>query len=438
MKDTKPKRRAVAMTGDDIDTAIERESQRKEEQAAARANGTDRVFRFYLNQGDETEIIFLDKDISNGVAFYEHHLQDSQGKWTVHEVCPGEVASCAICNEVQGNNPAFVLNLSVLHLNAFQDKKTKEWRNSRELFCIKHQQLPKFKKILKAAVAKYGTLRGVVLRLHRPKGEATSSPRIGEPVPFDSGMSFEFVKNLKKEYGHPAIRSQQTKAIVKEEDVDITAFDYEAIFPHAFDVDALVDYLDEKYGSGKGAPGSRKDVGKDWEEDPEDDAPTTQRQSPRKRVPVDEDDDVDVTPTARSSTKPSRKQAPVEGPSAKEEEEGSDEDASLGALADAGGEEAAIALQERADALEVDTNDFATWVDVEEHLNTLESEKSGEEEEEDSSEEEAVDYAELGTLADGGDQDSVDLLFDYCEQAGIDSDAYGTWGEVAVALASQE
>lgn len=432
MKDIKPKKRAVAMRGDDIEEAIKREDERKEQQAAARASGLDRVFRFYLNQGDETEVIFLDDDLSDGVAFHEHHLQDSQGKWTVHEVCPGEVASCAICNELPQNNPSFVLNLSVLHLNAYQDKKTKEWRNSRELFCIKHQQLPKFKKILKAAKAKYGTLRGVVLRLHRPKGEATSSPRIGEPVPFDSGMSFEFVKNLKKEYGHPAIRSQQTKAIVKEEDVDITPFDYEAIFPHAFDVDSLVDYLDEKYGSGKGAPGSRKDVGKDWEDD--DDAPTTQRQSPRKRVPVDEEDDVDVTPSPPA--KPSRKSAPVV-----DEEEEEEEDVSLGALADAGGEDAAAALQERADALEVDTNEFATWVEVEEYLNSLEEEEEGDEgepEPDEEEEEEGVDYAELGTLADGGDQDSVDLLFDYCEKAGIDSDEYPTWSAVAADLASRD
>lgn len=432
MKDGKTKKRSVAMRGDDIEDAILREDKRKEEQAAARANGTDRVFRFYLNQGDETEIILLDNDISDGVAFYEHHLQDSQGKWTVHEVCPAEVADCAVCNNMQ-SNPAFVLNLSILHTNAYQDKKTKEWRNSRELLCIKHQQLPKFKKILAAAKKKYGTLRGVVLRMHRAKGEATSSPRIGEPVPFDSGMTFEFVKNLEKEYGHPAIRGQQTKAIVKEANVDITPFDYEAIFPHAFDVDALVEHLDNKYGSGNGTPGSRKDVGKDWEEEDDDEAPTPSRTSPRKRVPVDEDDDVDVTPTPKG--KPARKQAPVEEEDEEEEEE--EQALSLGALADEGDEDAAASLTKKAEKHGVDVNDYATWLDLEEYLATFDDD--GEEEDgEEGDEEEEVDYAELGTLADGGDQDSVDLLFDYCEKAGIDSDEYATWSDVAAALSSQE
>lgn len=307
------KRRSLAATGDAMDDAFEHEEERQEQRAQERAQGIDRVFRFSIKPGEEAEIILLDEDYHDGVAFYEHHMRDSQGKWTVFRPCVSEVASCPIC-EGTDSKPYFAMYLSALHLNAYQDKKTKEWRHSRVLLQIKSISIPTFKKVMSAAMKKHGTLRGVCLNLERPKGAATSSTRIGEPVEYeDTGTRFDFVEDLEDEFGHDAIKAKDG-TVFKEANVDITAFDYEALFPLTFDVDKAIAELNKEFG-GSNSHETADEVAKEWDSDDDDDdaedrkpARSSRKKKRRKVADVDDDDDdIDMSPPKRKSKSTTKK-----------------------------------------------------------------------------------------------------------------------------------
>lgn len=299
-----------------MDDAFQHEEERQEQRASERAQGLDRIFRFGIKPGEEAEIILLDDDYHDGVAFYEHHMRDSQGRWTVFRPCVSEVASCPVCEGTE-SKPYFVMYLSALHLNAYQDKKTKEWRHSRVLLGIKSISIPTFKKVMSAAMKKHGTLRGVCLNLERPKGATTSSTRIGEPVEYeDTGTRFDFVDDLEKEFGHDAIKAKDG-TVFKEANVDITPYDYEALFPLTFDVDKAIASLTKEFG-GKGHQ-SADEVAKEWDSDDDTDdhddddadakpARASSRKKRRKVADVEEDgDDIDMSPPKRKSKATAKK-----------------------------------------------------------------------------------------------------------------------------------
>lgn len=108
----------------------------------------------------------------------------------------------------------------------------------------------------------------------------------------------------------------------------------------------------------------------------------------------------------------------------------------LAVKADKGDEKAAIALAEIAREAGIDEDTIgntANWAEVAKLI----FDARGETVEESSGEEggEEVDYATLGEQADGGDQESVDVLDAAGREAGLDPDEYGTWAELAAALA---
>lgn len=302
------KPRSLAATGDAIDDAFTHEEERQTQRAQERAQGIDRIFRFGIKPGEEAEIILLDEDYHDGIAFYEHHMRDSQGRWTVFRPCVSEVASCPVCEGTE-SKPYFVMYLSALHLNAYQDKKTKEWRHSRVLLGIKSISIPTFKKVMSAAMKKHGTLRGVCLNLQRPKGSTTASTRIGEPVEYEeTGTRFDFVDDLEEQFGHDAIKAKDG-TVFKEANIDITPFDYEALFPLTFDVDKAIASLTKEFG-GKSHQ-TAEDVAKEWdsdddadeEDDADDKKPARASRKKVRRKVEDDDDDIDMSPPKRSKVR---------------------------------------------------------------------------------------------------------------------------------------
>ena len=282
-----------------LDEALEQESKRAASKAAARAQGTDRVFRFGLKQGQTAEVIILDDCLDDGCHFHEHNIKGADGYYNVYEQCPKEFYNCPICERF--GESSFVLYLSVLHLNAWQDKKTGAWRDGRCLLGIKYSQLPQFKKVLKMAEKEHGTLRGVVLNLERPTGRLQDSPRIGQPVEFEElGKRYDFIEDLEGEHGHPAITGQDGSTVIKAANLDITPFNYEVVFPGAFNVDELVEDLRNRY-LGEPSAGSAAADGGAWQDD---DTPVTPKRTRSRRS--SDDDELDMTPAASEPPKRTR------------------------------------------------------------------------------------------------------------------------------------
>jgi hypothetical protein len=280
--------KTIAKTGAAIWEGADKEADRQKAKAAARADGLDRIFRTLVPPGEEKEVVILDD--APGIALYEHNLKDSEGRYRIYEECTKEEFICPVCEKV-GTDSSYVVYLSVLELDAYKDKTTGEWRNSRSLLGIKTGQLPTFKKIFAAAAKKHGSLRGVVLNLQRPEGAVQNSPRIGEPVEFEeTGTRFDFIANLEAECGNKEIKAKDG-TVLKKANADIQPFDYQKVFPGAFNVEKLQADLKARYG-GEPVPGSKEESEKEW--DNEDEATgqqtRTRRGSSRSRVEAEQEE----------------------------------------------------------------------------------------------------------------------------------------------------
>lgn len=294
-----------------LEEAEAAEGKRQTEKAEARASGTDRIFRFGLKQGNSAEVVILDESLDDGVHFHEHNIKGPEGYFNVFEVCPKEFYECPLC--AQHGESGFVLYLSVLHLDAYKDKKTGEWRDSRSLLPIKYSQLATFKKVMKAGEKKHGKLRGIVLNLERNTGPTTSSPRIGEPVEFEeTGTRFDFIEDLEGDYGHDEFKADDG-TVLKKKNANITAFDYEVIFPNHTDMDACIEDLRSRYTS---APTAGSDSAtKSWtDEEANDNIDTSPPKRTRSRRKSEEPEagEAEAKPSRRRKAEASTEAAPAE------------------------------------------------------------------------------------------------------------------------------
>tara|TARA_R110000803_G_scaffold10632_3_gene32326 strand:- start:1271 stop:1726 length:456 start_codon:yes stop_codon:yes gene_type:complete len=147
--------------------------------------------------------------------------------------------------------------------------------------------------------------------VERPAGAATNSARIGEPVEYDdTDLRYGFVKNLEKKYGHDEIVGKDGTTIYKQKNANITAFDYEELFPEVFDVDLMIANNNKEFGNGNDVAGSADETAKEWDEDDtteEEAAAEPARKSRKKKkekkekkqkrsrsVTVDEEEDDDI------------------------------------------------------------------------------------------------------------------------------------------------
>lgn len=269
--------KTIAKTGDAIWEGADKEADRQKAKASARADGLDRIFRTLVPPGEEKEVVILDE--APGIALYEHNLKDGEGRYRVYEECTKEEFICPVCEKF-GVDSSYVVYLTVLELDAYKDKTTGEWRNSRSLLGIKTGQLPTFKKIFAAATKKHGSLRGVVLNLQRPEGAVQNSPRIGEPVEFEeTGTRFDYIDDLEAECGNKEIRAKDG-TVLKKANADIQPYDYKKVFPGAFDVEKLQADLKARYG-GQPIPGSKEESEKEWDNEDDDKGDKTQTRTRR-------------------------------------------------------------------------------------------------------------------------------------------------------------
>lgn len=217
----------------------------------SRQNKKWKPSRFRCGKNETKRLVILDEKINHAQA--EHSVKDDQGKWQT-ELCISAVAACPICS-LPKHNPSDKILLTVLDLTpwSYTDEKTgevveKEF-TKREL-AIGTKQFAVFNAL---AAANNGNLRGLMLDMTR--GDQPLEPGHGAPT---------FVQTLTEEelveaFGHPAIEKEGR--VVKQENADITPFDYAKI--HVLPSRAE---LSQKYGIAP-RPGSTEELEAEVEEE---------------------------------------------------------------------------------------------------------------------------------------------------------------------------
>jgi hypothetical protein len=210
-------------------------------------------FRFFQGKDEECEITILDASLEEGFARPEHNLKGADGKWGNIVPCIRNEANCPICKKEKEG--AVVLYLSILSHRGYVSKKTGEKHTYSKMFlCLKRGQYNDFSRIEKAALKKYGTLRGVTLLLHRDNEETSFSTGMPIAPEGEDNLIVDFYDEeaLIAEFGHKAIKNKESGKVIRPENDDIQPYDYRRLMPPP-DIDEFM----EEYGDGPAA-GSRR------------------------------------------------------------------------------------------------------------------------------------------------------------------------------------
>jgi hypothetical protein len=114
-----------------------------------------KLFRFFLNEGEEGFITFVDGELSpQGYLipprWYEHNLY-LNGSWNNYFVCPektnpAENEKCPICES--GDRPALVSGFTIIdHRTHKSEKSGKEYKDTRKILIAKSQTFEMLNKI---------------------------------------------------------------------------------------------------------------------------------------------------------------------------------------------------------------------------------------------------------------------------------------------------
>lgn len=208
-KINKPKGGASWMKrGKAAQDAITRDEQAAEERKAQR----DKPFRFYLPEGAETSITFLDGELDDdGILdcpmFYEHQVKRN-GDWKNWYVCTQDDDSepCPVCES--GSTPALVSVFTIIDHSVYTAKNKKVYRDNKKLFVCKRATY----KILQKLASKRGGLKGCTFDVSRSSDD---SANVGDIFDFTEKNTLEAI--------------YETYNIAEE---DQGVFDYEEVFPY--------------------------------------------------------------------------------------------------------------------------------------------------------------------------------------------------------------
>lgn len=148
------------------------------------------MFRFWVNEGDDAIIVFLDGDlISDGgkydgnldfYSFREHTVQVGK-RWDNFICCDENNEPCPLCDG--GDKPAVVAPFTVIDTRKIQGR-SKVYENERKLFMAKSGTLATLQKMAE----KRGGLRGCVFEVTR---SGDKSPRVGTNFDFEGKLTEE-------------------------------------------------------------------------------------------------------------------------------------------------------------------------------------------------------------------------------------------------------
>ena len=156
----------------------------KKEQDAEERN-KNWVHRFWLKEGTEAKIIFLDDD----PIIIEEHQMKLNGRWTNWFTCRRVLGEpCIICDELK-DTPSTVGFYTILDLTKYTNKKGEVIQNTVKLFT------PKFKalQLIKRQSQKRGGLELCVYDVFRSSADAFN---VGDSFEFETKTTWEDIKKL--------------------------------------------------------------------------------------------------------------------------------------------------------------------------------------------------------------------------------------------------
>lgn len=189
----------VLKRGDAARKALAAEEYKTEK---AKAEAGNRLFRFFIKDGEETSITFLDGELDNGMLdgayFFEHNVL-MNGKWGNFFVCLQEEEPCPVC-ETTKSKSSYVCLLTVIDHSSYKAKDGKTYKDQVKLFAAKRETV----QILQKIAVKRGGLTGCRFDVSR-SGDKSASV----------GSMFDFVDKSSM----ATIRSKYGK--------DVSQIDYE-------------------------------------------------------------------------------------------------------------------------------------------------------------------------------------------------------------------
>lgn len=235
---------------------LEQQNQRREQSAMGLNLDQVNRYRFRLQEGEEADIIVLDHSVDTAGFRYEHHMPDSEGRWTVFEGCPQEYDHCPLCDGIDSRKAGYVMFLTVLDLRGFTRQNGEFVPHYKRLMAVKGNLQPEFFKLSDAAVREHGTMRGMQLLMAR---DGTINSQIGHPIMDPAGSMYSIIPEdvLTQEFGHDEERDDEG-VLRKPANYDITPFSYTQLFPRV-----TGEELRRRYGGGAPA-GSRSDTEAEW------------------------------------------------------------------------------------------------------------------------------------------------------------------------------
>jgi len=210
--------------------------------AVRKAAASNRIYRFWMPDGSETKITFLDGVLSESglldvPRYWEHNLQ-LDGSWKNWFPCTKDEEPCPLCDIKQ---PALVYAFTVIDHTKWAEKKdtSKVHQHERKLYICKSDT---FKRLSKIA-AKRGGLTGCTFDVSRIGDRAEN---VGNDFDFTEELSF---KKLAKKYGMEKKGKTENNKVV-------LPYDYDEVIKYHTAAEL------REMGLGSGAPVGTDDVKK--------------------------------------------------------------------------------------------------------------------------------------------------------------------------------
>lgn len=190
-------------------------AKKEAEEAQRRKEEQGKMFRFWLDKGEECLVTFVDGDLDKQgflqpPRWYEHQMF-LNNSWNNHFVCPEKTNpesgdKCPICED--GDRAYLVAAFTVIDHREFKGKNDKVYKDTAKILIAKSQSFEQLNKL----ATKLKGLAGQTFDVSRSKGD--KSPAIGDMwLPGEKHDVTELMKKYTREVTDPKTNKKTTTSV---------------------------------------------------------------------------------------------------------------------------------------------------------------------------------------------------------------------------------